>query len=132
MAWRLELPINLFKMLVLLFLFPFFLVVTIHVSKDLLMIIHLFSSMHYYDLFSYSFMDLHICSAQNWRYSAKQFIKAYPKDVIVHCEFWSEWHWFWVKTFVPIFLSTIPSFIDLNESKSSNLSHCNCARAAGQ
>lgn len=26
-----------------------------------------------------------IGSAQNWRYTAKQFVKAYPKDVIVHC-----------------------------------------------
>ncbi|KAK6130562.1 hypothetical protein DH2020_035708 [Rehmannia glutinosa] len=24
-------------------------------------------------------------SAQNWRYAAKQFVKAYPNDVIVHC-----------------------------------------------
>ncbi|GFP87594.1 putative lipase yor059c [Phtheirospermum japonicum] len=26
-----------------------------------------------------------IGSAQNWRYAAKQFVKAYPNDVIVHC-----------------------------------------------
>ncbi|KAL1564710.1 putative lipase ROG1 isoform X2 [Salvia divinorum] len=26
-----------------------------------------------------------IGSAQNWRYAAKQFVKAYPDDVIVHC-----------------------------------------------
>ncbi|KAL8490265.1 hypothetical protein ACS0TY_025484 [Phlomoides rotata] len=26
-----------------------------------------------------------IGSAQNWRYAAKQFVKAYPSDVIVHC-----------------------------------------------
>lgn len=26
-----------------------------------------------------------IGSAQNWRYAAKQFVKAYPKDVLVHC-----------------------------------------------
>lgn len=28
-----------------------------------------------------------MCSAQNWRYAAKQFAKAYPSEVIVHCEF---------------------------------------------
>ncbi|XP_022879116.1 putative lipase ROG1 isoform X2 [Olea europaea var. sylvestris] len=26
-----------------------------------------------------------IGSAQNWRYAAKQFVKAYPSDVVVHC-----------------------------------------------
>ncbi|KAL3505024.1 hypothetical protein ACH5RR_034865 [Cinchona calisaya] len=26
-----------------------------------------------------------IGSAQNWRYAAKQFVKAYPRDVLVHC-----------------------------------------------
>ncbi|KAK6245862.1 hypothetical protein SCA6_008952 [Theobroma cacao] len=29
-----------------------------------------------------------IGSAQNWRYAAKQFLKKYPEDVIVHCEFY--------------------------------------------
>lgn len=33
-----------------------------------------------------SFVASHICSAENWRYAAKQFVKAYPREVIVHCE----------------------------------------------
>lgn len=37
------------------------------------------------------FMFLPYCSsfrsAQDWRYAAKQLIKKYPQDVIVHCEF---------------------------------------------
>ena len=42
-----------------------------------------------YTLFFFFFSSsiLHLCSAQNWRYAAKQFLKKYPEDVIVHCEF---------------------------------------------
>lgn len=28
-----------------------------------------------------------LCSAQNWKYAAKEFLKKYPEDVIAHCEF---------------------------------------------
>ena len=27
------------------------------------------------------------CSAQNWKFAAKQFLKRYPKDTIVHCKY---------------------------------------------
>lgn len=35
---------------------------------------------------SNKFVTSHFCSAQNWRYAAKQFVKAYPSEVLVHCE----------------------------------------------
>lgn len=28
------------------------------------------------------------CSAHDWRYAAKQFLRRYPQDVLVHCEFY--------------------------------------------
>lgn len=31
-------------------------------------------------------MTSRFCSAQNWRYAAKRFVKAYPSEVLVHCE----------------------------------------------
>lgn len=27
------------------------------------------------------------CSAQDWKFAAKQFLKKYPDDIVVHCEF---------------------------------------------
>lgn len=30
-----------------------------------------------------------VCSAQNWRFAAKQMLKKYPQDLIVHCESFS-------------------------------------------
>lgn len=28
-----------------------------------------------------------IISAQNWKFAAKQFLKTFPEDIVVHCEF---------------------------------------------
>ena len=40
-----------------------------------------------YFYFYFYFQILYLCSAENWRYAAKQFLKRYPEDVIAHCEF---------------------------------------------
>ena len=38
------------------------------------------------------------CSAQDWKFAAKQFLKKYPDDIVVHCEFvclFVVCLWFW-------------------------------------
>jgi hypothetical protein len=34
----------------------------------------------------YKHASLQLCSAENWRFAAKHFIKKHPEDVVVHCE----------------------------------------------
>lgn len=31
-------------------------------------------------------MPFQLCSAENWRFAAKHFIKKHPEDVVVHCK----------------------------------------------
>lgn len=33
------------------------------------------------------FLNTLIYSAANWRFAAKQFVKRYPEELVVHCEY---------------------------------------------
>jgi hypothetical protein len=37
-----------------------------------------------------------MCSAQDWKFAAKQFLKKYPRDVVVHREFFFSFFRFFV------------------------------------
>ena len=41
---------------------------------------------HMYGYLCFSLIFFFGYSARNWRFAAKQFLKKYPQDVIVHCE----------------------------------------------